>query len=155
MKRLEDNTVSTWWVESVLADNTIDGDFDLYMDCESLTRYPTYRLMIDEKFDASKFVWGAAKSAVEHDLEEVMIRPMLKRSVLALPSASLSGNVVSFDHDEVVLNGVQYINLAGTWTPSYAGAIASPSSPSVGDFLVYTSNGWAAQSLSTWQGGSY
>jgi len=35
------------------------------------------------------------------------------------------------------------------------GAIASPSSPSVGDFLVYTSNGWAAQSLSTWSGGNY
>lgn len=35
------------------------------------------------------------------------------------------------------------------------GAIAAPASPSVGDFLVYTSNGWAAQSLSTWQGGSY
>lgn len=40
-------------------------------------------------------------------------------------------------------------------TASQVGAIAAPSSPSVGDFLVYTSNGWAAQSLSTWQGGSY
>ena len=34
-------------------------------------------------------------------------------------------------------------------------AIQAPSSPSVGDFLVYTSNGWAAQSLSTWSGGNY
>lgn len=40
-------------------------------------------------------------------------------------------------------------------TAANVGAIAAPSSPSVGDFLVYTSNGWAAQSLSTWQGGSY
>lgn len=35
------------------------------------------------------------------------------------------------------------------------GAIAAPSSPSVGDFLVYTSNGWGAQTLAVWQGGSY
>ncbi|MBO4543893.1 MAG: hypothetical protein J5725_12025, partial [Bacteroidales bacterium] len=38
---------------------------------------------------------------------------------------------------------------------SDVGAIASPSSPSVGDFLVYTANGWAAQTLAEWQGGSY
>ena len=36
-----------------------------------------------------------------------------------------------------------------------SGKISAPSSPNVGDFLVYTSNGWAAQSLSTWQGGNY
>lgn len=35
------------------------------------------------------------------------------------------------------------------------GAIASPSSPSSGDFLVYNGTAWVAQSLSTWQGGSY
>ena len=40
-------------------------------------------------------------------------------------------------------------------TAADIGAIAAPSSPSVGDFLVYTSNGWAAQSLSTWSGGNY
>lgn len=33
--------------------------------------------------------------------------------------------------------------------------IAAPASPTVGDFLVYTANGWAAQSLSTWSGGNY
>ena len=38
---------------------------------------------------------------------------------------------------------------------SDVGAIAAPSSPTVGDFLMYTSNGWAAQSLSAWQGGNY
>ena len=35
------------------------------------------------------------------------------------------------------------------------GAIAAPSSPTVGDFLVYTSNGWGAVTLSAWQGGSF
>ena len=33
--------------------------------------------------------------------------------------------------------------------------IDSPSSPSSGDFLVYNGSAWVAQSLSTWQGGSY
>ena len=42
-----------------------------------------------------------------------------------------------------------------SYTASEVGAIAAPSSPTVGDFLVYTNNGWAAMSLSTWQGGSY
>lgn len=42
-----------------------------------------------------------------------------------------------------------------TYSANDVGAIAAPSSPTVGDFLVYTSNGWAAQSLSTWQGGNY
>ena len=45
--------------------------------------------------------------------------------------------------------------LTGDITGHAGGDIAAPSSPTVGDFLVYTSNGWAAQSLSTWQGGSY
>ena len=40
-------------------------------------------------------------------------------------------------------------------TAANVGAIASPSSPSSGDFLVYNGSAWVAQSLSTWQGGSY
>ena len=35
------------------------------------------------------------------------------------------------------------------------GAISAPASPTVGDFLVYTNNGWDAMTLSVWQGGSY
>lgn len=35
------------------------------------------------------------------------------------------------------------------------GAIPTPSSPSVGDFLVYTNNGWDAVTMAEWQGGSY
>lgn len=40
-------------------------------------------------------------------------------------------------------------------TAANVGAIASPSSPSSGDFLVYNGSAWVAQSLSTWQGGNY
>lgn len=35
------------------------------------------------------------------------------------------------------------------------GAIAAPSSPTTGSFLVWNGSAWVAQTLSTWQGGNY
>lgn len=35
------------------------------------------------------------------------------------------------------------------------GAIAAPSSPATGAFLVWNGSAWVAQTLSTWQGGNY
>lgn len=40
-------------------------------------------------------------------------------------------------------------------TAANVGAIASPSSPATGAFLVYNGSAWVAQTLATWQGGSY
>lgn len=40
-------------------------------------------------------------------------------------------------------------------TAANVGAIALPSNPSTNDFLVFNGSAWVAQSLSTWQGGSY
>lgn len=40
-------------------------------------------------------------------------------------------------------------------TAADVGAIAAPSSPSSGQFLVYNGSAWVAQSLSTWSGGNY
>ena len=54
-------------------------------------------------------------------------------------------------------SGTLTLNFNGT-IPSTAadvGAIAAPSTASSGDFLVYNGSAWVAQSLSTWQGGSY
>lgn len=42
-----------------------------------------------------------------------------------------------------------------SYTAQEVGAIASPSSPATGAFLVWNGSAWAAQTLSTWQGGSY
>jgi hypothetical protein len=39
--------------------------------------------------------------------------------------------------------------------PSDTSKISAPSSPATGAFLVYNGTAWVAQSLSTWQGGSY
>lgn len=36
-----------------------------------------------------------------------------------------------------------------------AAKITAPSSPATGAFLVYNGSAWVAQTLSTWQGGSY
>jgi hypothetical protein len=38
---------------------------------------------------------------------------------------------------------------------SDVGAIAAPSSPATGAFLVYNGSAWVAQTLATWSGGSY
>ena len=38
---------------------------------------------------------------------------------------------------------------------SDVGAIAAPSSPSSGQFLVYNGSAWVAQTLATWQASSY
>lgn len=40
-------------------------------------------------------------------------------------------------------------------TASDVGAIAAPSSPASGAFLVWNGSAWVAQTLATWQGGSY
>lgn len=40
-------------------------------------------------------------------------------------------------------------------TAAQVGAIPAPSSPTTGAFLVWNGSAWVAQTLSTWQGGSY
>ena len=40
-------------------------------------------------------------------------------------------------------------------TASDVGAIALPTSPASGDFLVYNGSAWVAVSMEEWEGGSY
>lgn len=47
------------------------------------------------------------------------------------------------------------VSLSIPSTAADVGAIAAPSSPTSGQFLVYNGSAWVAMSLSTWQGGSY
>lgn len=54
--------------------------------------------------------------------------------------------------------GIPASDIASGVIPSSAsdvGAIAAPSSPATGSFLVYNGTAWVAQTLSTWQGGNY
>lgn len=105
-------------VNSIFQSNSFDGfaDFDMYLDCVSENGgYPTYDFVIDEALPASKFNFSAYKSGNTRDSENIMIKPMLKRTVSSLPQASLTGKYVSFNNDEVIYNGNWYINIDGTW----------------------------------------
>lgn len=77
--------------------------------------------------------------------------------VTTLPSYSPSraDHAIVIDDSDSSLNDATLGDIADLAVPANIGAIAAPSSPTVGDFLVYTNNGWAAMTLSVWQGGSY
>lgn len=47
------------------------------------------------------------------------------------------------------------VSLSIPSTAADVGAIAAPYSPATGAFLVWNGSAWVAQTLSTWQGGSY
>lgn len=68
-------------------------------------------------------------------------------------------HVISVDRDEAPVTSVNgqtgAVSLSIPSTASDVGAIAAPSSPATGSFLVYNGSAWVAQTLSTWQGGSY
>lgn len=50
---------------------------------------------------------------------------------------------------------INSVTLSGNKTAADLGMIAAPSSPATGAFLVWDGSAWTAQTLSTWQGGSY
>ncbi len=102
-------------IDSVLANNTVyDMRLDKYLICTNYS-YPTHDVIIDEALPNDKFIYKAYKSRNERDFENIMIKPMLKRTVETLPSAELSGNCTTFNNDEVVYNGDLYVNLNGVW----------------------------------------
>lgn len=47
------------------------------------------------------------------------------------------------------------VSLSIPSTAADVGAIAAPSSPATGAFLVWNGSAWVAQTLATWSGGSY
>ena len=50
---------------------------------------------------------------------------------------------------------INSVTLSGNVSLDSLGAIPAPSSPATGAFLVWNGAAWVAQTLSTWQGGSY
>ena len=50
---------------------------------------------------------------------------------------------------------INSVTLTGNKSLSDIGAIAAPSSPETGAFLVWNGSAWVAQTLATWQGGNY
>lgn len=76
--------------------------------------------------------------------------------VHAMPTASDVGALASNTTYVSTVNGSSgAVTLSIPSTAADVGAIPAPSSPTSGQFLVYNGSAWVAQSLSTWQGGSY
>lgn len=76
--------------------------------------------------------------------------------VHAMPSASDVGALASNTTYVSTVNGSSgAVTLSIPSTAADVGAIAAPANPSSGQFLVYNGSAWVAQSLSTWQGGSF
>ncbi len=103
------------FVDSYFGGNSFDTDMDLYLNVPDLWTFPTRDILIDEYLPSNYFVFNAYKSGNPRDCQNIMIRPMLKRTVDTLPNPALSGHLVSFDHDEVMYNNNWYINMSGQW----------------------------------------
>lgn len=104
--------------KSYLGANSFDNDssdgIETYLVSDGYG-YPTFDLIIDEPLENSYFDFKAYKSNYRRDFDNIKIRPMLKRSVDVLPSATLSGNSLTFNFDEVVYNNNLYMNINGSW----------------------------------------
>ena len=74
-----------------------------------------------------------------------------------IPKADLASAVQSsLDNADTALQSVpSTYRTAAAQDTIDAGKISAPSSPATGAFLVYNGTAWVAQTLSTWQGGSY
>ncbi len=95
---------------------------------------------------------------------EISATGLLKRDsigniVAAVPGTdyldSESVSSVNGQTGAVVLDASDVGALPDSATAADIGAIAAPSSPATGAFLVYDGSAWVAQTLATWQGGSY
>lgn len=100
----------------------------------------------------------------KYDYDELLNKPTIPTKTSDLTNDSdflpVLGASSARDGDVVVYDGSnsRWIVDAPPSIPSTAadvGAIAAPSSPATGAFLVWSGSAWVAQTLSTWQGGSY
>ena len=66
-----------------------------------------------------------------------------------------SGFISSYTETDPTVPAWAKANEKPSYTAGEVGAIAAPSSPSAGDFLVYNGSSWIAMSMAVWQGGSY
>lgn len=100
------------------------------------------RYLVFLKQSGSNYIFAAVDGAnVEREVRELSgwtheILPLYSKPYGGIPSTDLASAVQ-------------------TSLGKADNAIAAPSSPATGSFLVYNGSAWVAQTLSTWQGGSY
>ncbi len=87
-----------------------------------------------------------------------------KSSVVAAINEAASGGGTTDYTDLTNKPSINSVTLSGNKTAAdlslasaadVAAKITAPSSPTTGAFLVWDGSAWTAQTLSTWQGGSY
>jgi len=66
-----------------------------------------------------------------------------------------TGDVITAEKLNHMESGIEAVEAEIPTDASDVGAIASPSSPATGAFLVWNGTSWVAQTLSTWSGGAY
>lgn len=100
------------------------------------------RYLVFLKQSGSNYIFAAVDGAnVEREVRELSgwtheILPLYSKPYGGIPSTDLASAVQ-------------------TSLGKADNAIAAPSSPAAGSFLVYNGSAWVAQTLSTWQGGNY
>ena len=77
-----------------------------------------------------------------------------KSSVVAAINEAAQGGASDYT-DLSNKPSINSVTLSGNKTAADLGMIAAPSSPATGAFLVWNGSAWTAQTLSTWNGGSY
>lgn len=90
--------------------------------------------------------------------DQVFVYKLHKTNGWSVTTREASTKIVAgTDMGSSYSNGTLTLNFTGSIpsTASDVGAIAAPSSPATGSFLVYDGSGWSAQTLSTWEGGNY
>lgn len=71
------------------------------------------------------------------------------------PTTWQTGDTITANNLNKIEQGIKNNADAIPSSAADVGAIAAPSSPATGAFLVWNGSAWVAQTLSTWQGGSY
>lgn len=78
----------------------------------------------------------------------------IQDAIIALEQGGGGGGTTNYNelNNKPSIGGV---TLSGNKSPGELGAIAAPTSPATGAFLVWNGSAWVAQTLSTWTGGSF
>lgn len=78
----------------------------------------------------------------------------IQDAIIALEQGGGGGGTTNYNdlNNKPSIGGV---TLSGNKSLGQLGAIAAPTSPATGAFLVWNGSAWVAQTLSTWTGGSF
>lgn len=152
-----------------------DTEWALVIDTLEIARY-SFGASYDDQTDTYTVTTGTGTTIAElwaaQDSKTVVVTLNISSGETILTSSEVTFNTDGTDPSTCFVNfgsesdlGFYQLYNEGTgWelrfvvfpaTAEDVGAIAAPASASAGQFLVYDGSAWTAQTLATWQGGSY